>query len=473
MPGTAKKNSESPDELVELPITSKYSGSSILIVDDELGMRNFLQKSLVRECGLIETADSIESAEALRQRCHFDLIIMDIRLPGKSGVEWIQELRGNGIQTDVIFMTAFADMDTAIQALRAGAADFILKPFRVEQMLSSVKNCMEKQRLTRDNFVLQRQLEQYYEMDGMIGTSDSIKDVCSIIKRVAPTPTTLLIEGQSGTGKELAARALHEFSTRKGAFVPINCGSISPELLESELFGHVKGAFTGAHQARQGLFNYASGGTLFLDEIGEMPLAMQAKLLRVLEERAIRPVGSEREISVDVRIIAATNRDLENEVEKGNFREDLFYRLNVVSIRMPSLSERKEDIPLLARYFSETLSAQLGVEAIPFNHQDLIGLQSYSWPGNIRELKNIIERSLLLGKTPIDCIHKNSNTNKKTSGTEYPGNWSMQDVEKHHMQSVLKAVDGNKSEAARRLGVSRKTLERKFQAWNLHSFVNP
>ena len=435
-------------------------------MDDELGMRNFLQKSLIRECGLIETADSVESAEALRQRCHFDLIIMDIRLPGKSGVEWIQELRGNGIQTDVIFMTAFADMDTAIQALRAGAADFILKPFRVEQMLSSVKNCMEKQRLTRDNFVLQRQLEQYYEMDGMIGTSDSIKDVCSIIKRVAPTPTTLLIEGQSGTGKELAARALHEFSARKGAFVPINCGSISPELLESELFGHVKGAFTGAHQARQGLFNYASGGTLFLDEIGEMPLAMQTKLLRVLEERAIRPVGSEREISIDVRIIAATNRDLENEVEKGNFREDLFYRLNVVSIRMPSLSERKEDIPLLARYFSETLSAQLGVEAIPFNHQDLIGLQSYNWPGNIRELKNIIERSLLLGKTPIDCIHKNSNTNKKTSGTDYPGNWSMQDVEKHHMQSVLKAVDGNKSEAARRLGVSRKTLERKFQAWN-------
>lgn len=466
MSSTVKKSNEFPDELVELPTTSKYSGSSILIVDDELGMRNFLQKSLVRECGLIEVADSVESAEALRQRCHFDLIIMDIRLPGKSGVEWIQELRGGGIQTDVIFMTAFADMDTAIQALRAGAADFILKPFRVEQMLSSVKNCMEKQRLTRDNFVLQRQLEQYYEMDGMIGTSDSIKDVCSIIKRVAPSPTTLLIEGQSGTGKELAARALHEFSERKGAFVPINCGSISPELLESELFGHVKGAFTGAQQARQGLFNYASGGTLFLDEIGEMPLAMQTKLLRVLEERAIRPVGSEREISINVRIIAATNRDLENEVEKGNFREDLFYRLNVVSIRMPSLSERKEDIPLLARYFSETLSAQLGVEAIPFNHQDLIGLQSYNWPGNIRELKNIIERSLLLGKTPNDCIHKNSNTNKKTSGTNYPGNWSMQDVEKHHMQSVLKAVDGNKSEAARRLGVSRKTLERKFQTWS-------
>lgn len=469
MSSTANKSSDIPEELVETLVTSKYSGSSILIVDDELGMRNFLQKSLVRECGLVEVADSVEAAEALRQRCHFDLLIMDIRLSGQSGVEWIKELRANGVQTDVIFMTAFADMDTAIQALRTGAADFILKPFRVEQMLSSVKNCLEKQRLARDNFVLQRQLEQYYEMDGMIGASDAMKDVCSIIKRVAPSPTTLLIEGESGTGKELAARALHELSTRKGAFVPINCGSISPELLESELFGHVKGAFTGAHQSRQGLFNYASGGTIFLDEIGEMPLAMQAKLLRVLEEHAIRPVGSEREISIDVRIIAATNRNLEKEVEKDQFREDLFYRLNVVSIRMPSLAERKDDIPLLARYFSETLSAQLGVEAIPFNHQDLIGLQSYSWPGNIRELKNIIERSLLLGRTPLNCINKNStenNLSEKPSGIDYPNNWSMQDVEKHHMQNVLKTADGNKSEAARRLGVSRKTLERKFQSWN-------
>jgi len=461
-------NQKLREEDGDLPITSNYSGSSILIVDDEPGMRNFLQKSLKRECGLIEVADSVEAAEALRQRCHFDLMIMDIRLPGCSGVEWIQELRGHGIQTDVIFMTAFADLDTSIQALRAGAADFILKPFRVEQMLSAVRNSLEKQQLTRDNFVLQRQLDQFYEMDGMVGSSEAIKEVCSIIKRVAPSPTTLLIEGQSGTGKELAARAMHEFSGRTGAFVPINCGSISHELLESELFGHVKGAFTGAHQARQGLFNYANGGTLFLDEIGEMPLAMQTKLLRVLEERVIRPVGSEREISVDVRIVAATNRNLEDEVENGRFREDLFYRLNVISIRMPSLLERKDDIPQLATYFSEILSAQLGVQAIPFNHEDLIALQSYNWPGNIRELKNIIERSLLLGKTPLDCLQKKSASNSCSSDNievDYHDSWSIQDVEKHHMQRVLNSVDGNKSEAARRLGVSRKTLERKFQAW--------
>lgn len=456
------------DDYDELPAAVAYSGSSILIVDDEPGMRNFLAKSLKRECGLIEVAESVEEAEALRKRCHFDLMIMDIRLPGRSGIEWIENLRANGVQTDVIFMTAFANMNTAIQALRTGAADFILKPFRVEQILSAVRNCLEKQQLTRDNFVLQRQLDQFYEMDGMVGISDAIKDVCNIIKRVAPSPATLLIEGESGTGKELAARAMHEFSGRRGAFVPINCGSISPELLESELFGHVKGAFTGAHQSRQGLFTYANGGTLFLDEIGEMPMPMQTKLLRVLEERVIRPVGSEREVAVDVRIVAATNRDLEAEVVSGSFREDLFYRLNVISIKMPSLSERKDDIPLLANYFSETLSSQLGVQSIPFNHQDLIALQSYHWPGNIRELKNIIERSLLLGKTPIECIQKESVRPEalvEAAKFDYPDSWTMQDVEKHHMQRILNSVDGNKSEASRRLGVSRKTLERKSQAW--------
>jgi len=462
-------NEKMVEEFGDFSVKPKYSGSSILIVDDELGMRNFLEKSLKRECGLIEVADSVEAADALRHRCHFDLIIMDIRLPTRSGVEWIQELREHGIHTDVIFMTAFADLDTAINALRVGAADFLLKPFRVEHMLTAVRNCLEKQRLTRDNFVLQRQLDQLYEMDGMVGSSDAIKEVCSIIKRIAPSPSTLLIEGESGTGKELAARAMHEFSGRTGAFVPINCGSISPELLESELFGHVKGAFTGAHQSRQGLFNYANGGTLFLDEIGEMPLPMQSKLLRVLEEWVIRPVGSEREISIDVRIVAATNRKLEDEVANGNFREDLFYRLNVVSIRMPSLSERKDDIPLLARYFSEVLSVKLGVQPIPFNHEDLLGLQSYSWPGNIRELKNIIERALLLGKTPWDCLQKetgSSQTSSESVDIKYPENWTMQDVEKHHMQRVLQSVEGNKSEAARRLSISRKTLERKFQAWS-------
>jgi len=447
-------------------LSAKHN-ASILVVDDEPGMRNFIQRSLLKEGMHVEVADSVEAAEAMRQRCHFDLIIMDIRLPGKSGVDWVEELRYQGCGTDVIFMTAFAEIDTAIQALRTGAMDFLLKPFRIEQMLTSVRRSLEQQRITRENFLLRRQLDQLYVMDGMIGHSEAIHKVCSIIQRVASTPSTILIGGESGTGKELAARSVHKMSGRSGAFAPINCGSISPDLLESELFGHTKGAFTGAHKSRQGLFSYAHGGTVFLDEIGEMPLAMQAKLLRVLEERAIRPVGTEHEIPVDVRIIAATNRDLDEEVKVGKFREDLYYRLNVLTLRMPPLRERIEDIPDLAEFFSRSLSAELGVPPIPFNHEDLIRLQSYDWPGNIRELKNIIERSLLLGQFPGDCLRGQEHEAKEVShGHGYPPNWTLDEVEKAHILMVLSQVSGNKSEAARRLGVSRKTMERKTLQWD-------
>lgn len=448
------------------PVPPAKHSASILVVDDEPGMRNFLQRSLHKEGVHVEVADSVEAAGAMRERCHFDLIIMDIRLPGESGVDWVEELRQHGCMTDVIFMTAFAEIDTAIQALRTGAMDFLLKPFRIEQMLTSVRRCLERQRMARENFLLRRQVDQLYVMDGMIGHSEAINEVCSIIQRVAPTPSTILIDGESGTGKELAARSIHKLSGRNGEFAPINCGSISPDLMESELFGHSKGAFTGAHKTRQGLFSYANGGTVFLDEIGEMPLAMQAKLLRVLEERSIRPVGTEHEIQVDVRIIAATNRDLSEEVRAGKFREDLYYRLNVITLRMPPLRERIEDIPGLAEFFSNTLSAELGVPPIPFNHDDLIRLQTYTWPGNIRELKNIIERSLLLGQFPGDCLCGNEQVTKDlSSGQGYPSDWTLDEVEKAHIITVLNQVSGNKSEAARRLGVSRKTMERKTRQW--------
>ena len=442
--------------------------ASILVVDDEPGMRNFLERALVKLGAYVEVADSVEQARALRERCYFDLMIMDIRLPGENSVEWLESLREQGCSTDVIFMTAFAELDMAIQALRTGAMDFILKPFRLEQMTTSVDRCLERQKLRRENFLLRRAVDKQFDLDGMIGHSPAIKQVCSIIQRVAPTPSTILIEGESGTGKELAARAIHKRSGRSGEFAPINCGSISPELLESELFGHSKGAFTGAHKSRQGLFSYANGGTVFLDEIGEMPLAMQAKLLRVLEERAIRPVGTEQEVPVDVRIIAATNRDLSAEINAGKFREDLYYRLNVLSINMPPLRERLDDIAELAEFFSSHLSTELGVPPIPFNHEDLFTLQSYGWPGNIREFKNIIERSLLLGQLPGECLRGGSTdiANGEASATQgYPLAWPLEHVEKAHMLKVLNEVDGNKSEAARRLGVSRKTMERKTQQW--------
>ena len=440
-----------------------FKRNSVLILDDELGIRNFLQKGLEKVFGLVEVAENVEEAEALRQRCNFDLIISDIRLPGKSGVDWVTEIREQGSTTSVIFITAHASLETAIAALRVGASDFILKPFRMDQMMASIEGCMAHQQIQRENIVLKRQVDQLYD-SGMIGDCETMKSVCGVIKQIAPMPTTVLISGESGTGKELAARALHRWSRRKGSFVPVNCGAITEELMESEFFGHTKGAFTGAQKTREGLFTYANNGTLFLDEIGEMPMTMQVHLLRVLEERVIRPVGSNREIQVDVRIIAASNRDLEEEVKNGNFRQDLFYRLNVVNVRMPPLRERMDDLPALVQHFSQTLSADLGIEAQTISGEDLFQMRGYHWPGNIRELRNVIERCLLLNQKPGQCISGQSSG--VVSSGQAMGNTLLEDVEKNHILKVLESEDGNKSAAARILGVSRKTLERKVKAWN-------
>jgi two-component system NtrC family response regulator len=445
---------------------------SVLIVDDEPGMRNFLVKALSKRFALVESADSVETAEEIRKRCHFDLLICDIKLPGRSGIEWHEALGEGERRSDIIFMTAYADLETAIEALRAGASDFILKPFRLEQMTTAIDRCLERRLLARENFVLRREVSSVFSSNSaMIGESQAIQDVDNIIRRVAPTPSAVLIEGESGTGKELAARALHQYSGRTGAFVPINCGAIAPDILESELFGHTKGAFTGAQKARDGLFTFATGGTLFLDEIGEMPLSMQAKLLRVLELKAVRPVGGEQEISIDVRIVAATNRNLEEEVREGRFREDLYYRLNVLTLTLPPLRDRREDVPTLIHNFSRKLSRELGLPPVPFAHEDLQAMSHYSWPGNIRELKNFVERCILLGRLPVDSFPEQNKLstekgNNQEQGRGYPSEWPMDQVEKHHILQVLADHQGNKSAAARQLGISRKTLDRKLQAWD-------
>ena len=452
-----------PIESIGDGVSSKRSMNSVLIVDDEVGIRNFLQKGLASRFGLIEVAEDVETANELRKRCHFDLIITDIRLPGRSGVDWVTELREQGSSTEVIFITAYADIDTAISALRAGAADFIMKPFRMNQMLASVERCMEKQKIKRENFVLRREVKNY-DSTGMVGDCDLIKSICQVIKRVAPMSSTILITGETGTGKELAGRAIHNWSGRSGSFVPINCGAISAELLESELFGHSRGAFTGAHQSRDGLFTYANGGTLFLDEIGEMPMGMQTNLLRVMEQRCIRPVGSNKEIPVDVRVVAATNRDLAEEVKKGNFREDLFYRLDVLSIRMPSLKERFEDLSALVQYFSNILAGEMGVPMLEVDDNELALLKSYGWPGNIRELKNVIERSLLLNRPPSECVADPASIQRNVVQNE-DACPQLDEIEKRYILKVLTETDGNKSSAARILGISRKTLERKTKSW--------
>ena len=436
----------------------------MLVIDDEHGIRNFLTKGLSRHVGFIESAEDIQKADELRQRCHFDLIIADIKLPGKSGVEWVQELRDEGCTTSVIFITAHGHLDIAIQAIRAGASDFIIKPFRMDQILTAVDRCVERQEMKKENFVLRRQVDKLYDGYGMIGECKLMKNLCGTLRQIAPTPSTILIEGESGTGKELAARSIHDLSGRTGSFVPVNCGAMSAELLESELFGHVKGAFTGAHQQREGLFSFAVGGTLFLDEIGEMPLSMQAHLLRVLEEKSVRPVGSNQHIPVDVRIIAATNKKLSDQVTAGEFRQDLFFRLNVINIQIPSLRERIEDLKILTQHFIDTLSTSLGVKPFNISDTELAHLSSYKWPGNVRELKNVLERSLLLNASPSECI--TGHTKKPEMQEIKDTGILLADIEKHHILKILKTENGNKSAAARQLGISRKTLERKLNVWD-------
>jgi len=436
---------------------------SVLVVDDEPGMVSFLQRALTSRCGVVDTAGSVEQAEPLLRRRLYDLIVLDIALPGRSGIDWLHQLRDEGYAGDVVLMTAYADLDTAIDALRAGAADFLLKPFSLAQVLNAIQRCFERSRLLRENFVLRREVsERAADVEGIVGQSDVMLAACERLKRIAPTPATVLLTGESGTGKEVAARALHRMSNRAAAsFVPVNCAAIASELIESELFGHVKGAFTGAQQSREGLFYYARGGTLFLDEIGELPAAAQAKLLRVLEERRIRPVGSEQEIPVDVRVIAATNRDLKAEVAAQRFRQDLYYRLQVVEVTLPPLRERPDDLPLLVEHFISQLAPYLDVPRLELDARTLSRMAAYDWPGNVRELRNFVERSLILGWFDLGPEPKASAV--VAGATDE----SLESVEKRHILAVLGACDGNKSEAGRRLGVSRKTLDRKCQAWGV------
>ncbi|MFS8038920.1 sigma-54-dependent transcriptional regulator [Xanthobacter sp. AM11] len=449
----------------DIAFSPHLAGASILVVDDEPGMRNFLVRMLASRCRHVAEAADVAAASKLLEATPFDLIILDNIMAGRTGLEWLEELRGSGFYRDVILITAFADLETAIKALRAGAADFVLKPFRSNQILNAIARCLDRGRLMRENFVLRRELKAIPGAAAplMAGESLATRTAWAVIERVGPMPTTVLVTGESGTGKEVTARALHAVSPRAGKpFVPVNCAAIAPEIIESELFGHLKGAFTGAASSREGLFFYAQGGTLFLDEVGELPPAMQSKLLRVIEDKKVRPVGAEREVPVDVRLVAATNANLTAEVAAGRFRQDLYYRLNVVNLHLSPLRERPADVAPLARLFMAELSAQLGVAPLDLTDAVLAALARYPWPGNVRELRNVIERSLILGEFPRDVVPEEAEEELPAgAGTEALGA-----VEKAHMLKVLTEAGGNRAEAARRLGVSRKTLDRKLKAWN-------
>lgn len=443
-------------------LTGNLRGASVLVVDDEPGMRNFLLKTLAPYCQDVAEADSAEAAEHLLARRHFDVVILDNMMPGRSGIDWLAEQRRQGSFADTIMITAYADLETAIEAMRAGAADFVLKPFRSNQVLNAVRRCIEFAQLRRENALLRHALNstdpRRRQRDRLIGSSPGIEEVRWMLERVANMPTPVLICGESGTGKEVAARHLHALSDRAARpFVAINCAAIPADLLEVELFGHTRTAFPGTEAMREGLLVSAQGGTVFLDEIGDLTPAAQMALGRVLEDRAVRPVGSEREVPLDLRFVFASSKELSAEVAAGRFREDLFFRVNVLDIRMPPLRQRGGDTLELAELFMAELAAQLGLPPLAFDAATRAAVLRHRWPGNIRELLNFIERSLIFGRFPLETLAP------PPSGEIEP----LETVERRQILAALTAAGGNRTEAARRLGISRKTIDRKCAAWGL------
>ena len=442
------------------PDPDRWPRAAVLVVDDEPGMRHFLRKALAPRVGQVLVAASAEDAEAQLREHRVDLVILDVALPGQNGIAWLKDLRGRGENAEVVLITAFADLDTAIEALRAGAGDMLLKPFRVTQVLGAVRHALERAQLRRENWILRRALMQRTPpADGLVGRSIAIKGLQAALRRVSEVDSTVLLTGESGTGKELAALALHHQSPHAAApFVPVNCATAAPAQLEAELFGRL---------GSEGLFAYAQGGTLFLDEVGELPPPLQASLLRVLEDRRIRPQGSERDLPVDVRIVAATNRPLSADVASGRFRADLFYRLQVVEIKLPPLRAHKEDIPDLVAHFIDTLAPRLGVSPIEVTDEEMGFLHQYDWPGNVRELRNLIERSLIVGALNVSALYQSlpRPTRVVAPAAEPGGPTDLQTLEKRHILSVLESVDGDKTQAAQLLGISRRTLERRVAEW--------
>ena len=452
----------------------------LLIVDDDPGHLTTL-KTISRSWGYeVATAtDGSEAVETVRS-VPVDLVLMDVRMTQMGGIEALSQIKAYNPSIPVIIMTAYSSVESAVSALKAGAYDYLIKPLDFEALRLAIERACEHAGLKDENRRLKEQLQLGGAATRIIGKSSPIKDLMEMLAMVAPSDATVLITGESGTGKELIARSLHFNSPRKEhPLVVVNCAAIAESLLESELFGHEKGAFTGADRRREGRFKQADGGTLFLDEIGETSAAMQAKLLRVLQEREICRVGGEEVLPVDVRIVAATNRDLERDVSEGRFREDLFYRLNVITLKVPPLRERREDIPLLADHFLNKYAERNRKPAKGFAPVAMDMLLNYDWPGNVRELENAVERSVVLmtaehvteKQLPFNIAKQYADTrpslNDLVAAPQTDGTRSLEDIEKEAIMVTLGATDGNKSETARRLGITRKTLHNKLKSYGL------
>ncbi|MDH3519536.1 MAG: sigma-54 dependent transcriptional regulator [Myxococcales bacterium] len=448
---------------------------SVLIVDDDAAMRQMLGSLFGEQGYQVQQASSAAEALELASEREFDAILSDIKMPGKSGIAMVGELRHIRPDTPVVLMTAFGSIDSAVEAMRAGAFDYITKPFEPEAVLLTLERAIEQRALEEENRRLRRAVDQTSSFGDLIGGSPAMREIFALIRKVAHGRSSVLITGESGTGKEVVARTLHYHGSRADKpFVPINCTALPEGLLESELFGHVRGAFTGAHTSKRGLFEKANGGTLFLDEIGDMSLGLQSKLLRVLQDGEIRPVGGNQATKVDVRIVAATNKDLQEEMEEGRFREDLYYRLNVIPIRIPPLRERPEDVPALADAFVRKHSDGSRRSLSP---QAIDRLKTCTWKGNARELENVIERALALSDEvelgvedlPIgrmgnvqegfDVVAESEAALQHAAREQI----SLRDLEELYIEEVLKLTRGNKVQAAKILGIDRKTLYRRAE----------
>jgi two-component system response regulator HydG len=445
---------------------------SILIVDDDLAHRTMLKK-LLGGWGyeVFEADDGSVAIDEVRKRS-FDLILMDIRMLKVSGIEALEQVKIINPAIPIIIMTAYASVETAVNALKKGAYDYLTKPLDFDELRITINRATEHNRLKKENDYLKERLGQKFDSQNMIGRSPLMIRLLETVEQVATTEATVLITGESGTGKEMIANAIHYNSLRKNAsFIKINCAALAESLLESELFGHEKGAFTGADKRREGKFRQADGGSIFLDEVSEMSAAMQVKLLRVLQERELTPVGGAEVIAVNVRVIAASNKDLKKEMEQKRFREDLFYRLNVVALNVPPLKDRKEDIPLLAQHFLQMFAAKNKKNIKGFTPQSMEKLVKYAWPGNVRELMNAVERAVVLSRVEyldaddLVLLMADSSIVGSSEQLGLPENMPLDEVEKRSILEVVNACGGNKSEAARRLGITRKTLRKKLDKY--------
>lgn len=454
--------------------------AQILIVDDEKNYRIVLSRLLEDAGHKVFVAENPFAALELLQREDVALILSDLRMPKMDGMEFFRMVREEQGEIPFIILTAFATVETALQAMKAGAFDYLTKPFKNEEILVVVEKAIDYSRLLRENDLLRRQLEAAFGQE-MIGQSAAIKNLLEDISHVGPAPSSVLVTGESGTGKELVARALHRASQRRQeTMVSINCATFTDNLLESELFGHERGAFTGATERKRGLLEMASGGTLFLDEIGEMSLNLQPKLLRLLQEKTFRRVGGNSEIACDVRVVAATNRDLPELIAAGSFREDLYYRLNVITLHIPPLRERKEDIPLLALHFLNRYARELGHPVNTFAEQTLQLLRGYSWPGNVRELQNIIERGVLfcrgqqllpenLPETLREGGEHASMSLMSDAGFEKSLPECLEEIEGDLIRQAMVKARGVQASAARLLGISRSNLQYKLRKMGMMS----